>query len=202
MAEQFTRNEKVGGSSPLSGTGPAAPRRTPDAGRALSELKGAPALVPLVVYDFDGVMTDNRVLVSEDGRESVWAHRGDGWGVRLLQERGVRQLILSAETNPVVSARAAKLGIEAVQRCEDKRAAVLERCAELRCDPADVVYVGNDTNDLPAMRLVGWPVAPRDAHPAVRAVARHVTRSAGGRGVVREVADWLLSALDGDPAQR
>ena len=156
-----------------------------------------------MVYDFDGVMTDNRVLVSEDGRESVWANRADGWGVRLLRERGVAQMILSTETNPVVSARAAKLGIEAVQRCEDKRAAVLERCAALRCEPAEVVYVGNDTNDLPAMRLVGWPVAPRDAHPAVLAIACHVTRCDGGQGVVRELADWLLAGAagtDGEPA--
>ncbi len=159
--------------------------------------EGVPAPPPLVVYDFDGVMTDNRVLVSEDGVESVWAHRGDGWGVRLLRERGIAQMIISTETNPVVSARAAKLGIEALVRCEDKRAAVLERCAALGCDPVDVVYVGNDTNDLPAMRAVGWPVAPRDAHPAVLAVARHVTRCAGGGGVVRELADWLLAALDG-----
>lgn len=154
----------------------------------------APALLDLVVYDFDGVMTDNRVLVFQDGREAVFCHRGDGLGVGLIRRMGLAQIILSTETNPVVATRAAKLGLEVVQDCRDKAQALGLLLAERGLDPLRVLYLGNDVNDLAAMRLVGWPVAPADAHPAVLDLARVVTRARGGYGVVRELADLLAEA--------
>lgn len=158
----------------------------------------APDQIELIVYDFDGVMTDNRVLVFQDGREAVFCHRGDGLGVGLIRRLGPRQLVLSTETNPVVAARAAKLGLEAVQDCRDKALALSRLLTERGLDPARVLYVGNDVNDLAAMRLVGWPVAPADAHPAVLAVAKVVTQARGGFGVVRELADLLAAAKGQD----
>lgn len=147
-----------------------------------------PRDLDLIVYDFDGVMTDNRVLVDQDGREAVFCNRSDGLGVGLIRDLGLDQLILSTEANPVVSARAAKLGLPVLQNCADKGQALSRLLAERGIDPARVLFLGNDVNDLPGLRLVGWPAAPADAAPEVLALARYVTRAKGGQGVVRELA--------------
>ena len=147
-----------------------------------------PRDLDLIVYDFDGVMTDNRVLVDQDGREAVFCNRADGLGVGLIRDLGLDQLILSTEANPVVSARAAKLKLPVLQDCADKGQALARLLAERGLDPARVLFLGNDLNDLPALRLVGWPAAPADAAPEVLALARYVTRAKGGFGVVRELA--------------
>lgn len=150
-----------------------------------------PGDVRLVVSDFDGVMTDDRVLVFDDGREAVICTRADGMGCDVLRRAGIEVVVLSTETNPVVSARAAKLGVDAVQSCSDKGAAMRELLAVRGLDRGDVVYVGNDVNDLPAFAEAGFTVAPADAHPDVRGVASLVTAAPGGGGVLREVADLL-----------
>lgn len=146
----------------------------------------------LIVYDFDGVMTDNRVLVLQDGSEAVLANRADGWGVGQLRHAGFQQVILSTETNPVVAARAKKLGLDVLQGSGDKRRDLMA-CCEARGVALDqVLYVGNDVNDLDAMRQVGFPVAPADAHPAVLAMAKYITRARGGEGVLKEISEVLL----------
>jgi len=150
--------------------------------------------IALLVLDFDGVLTDNRVLVDETGREAVWCHRGDGWGIARLREAGLTVVVLSTETNPVVSARCRKLGIRAIQGQADKEAALVALAAELELNPAQVAYVGNDVNDLTCLAWAGLPLAVADAEASVRAVARRVTTRRGGYGAVREVADWLLAA--------
>ena len=151
--------------------------------------------VDAIVYDFDGVFTDNRVWTAEDGRESVAANRSDGLAVGMLRRRGIAQVILSTEANPVVLARAAKIGLDAHTDCPDKAAALRALAAKHGWELSRVVFVGNDVNDLAAMALAGWPVAPADAHPRVQALARVVTHARGGHGVVRELAD-LLGADD------
>ena len=148
--------------------------------------------VDLVILDFDGVLTDNRVYVFQDGREAVGCHRGDGWGIGLLRAAQIELLILSTETNPVVSERAKKMNINCLQGCEDKSKAVAQLIADRGLDPNRIVYVGNDTNDIHAMELVGHRVAPADAHVSVRSIATLVTVARGGEGVVRELADFIL----------
>ena len=148
--------------------------------------------VDLVILDFDGVLTDNRVYVFQDGREAVVCHRGDGWGIELLRAAQIELLILSTETNPVVSERAKKLNIDCLQGCQDKSKAVEQLIADRGFDPNRIVYVGNDTNDIQAMELVGHRVAPADAHVSVRSIATLVTVARGGEGVVRELADVIL----------
>ena len=156
--------------------------------------------VSLVVFDFDGVMTDNRVWVHQSGDEAVWCHRGDGWGIARLKEAGLEVLVLSTERNPVVTARCRKLKIEAVQECDDKLAALQQLARGRSLRPEQIAYVGNDLNDVTCMRWVGWPIAVADAVAEVRALARWVTRLPGGRGAVREVADRLvLLRHDSDP---
>ena len=148
--------------------------------------------IDLLILDFDGVLTDNRVYVTQDGKEAVACHRGDGWGIRLLKNAGLEIIILSTETNPVVSARAKKLGVQCIQGCPDKAEAVHKIIASKKLAPKKVMYVGNDTNDFEAMALVGHPVAPADSHPDIVEIAKTVTEAHGGYGVVRELAELML----------
>ncbi len=155
-----------------------------------------PLDVDAIVTDFDGVHTDDRALVDQDGRELVSVSREDGMGVALLRQAGVPLLILSTETDPVVTARARKLGVEVIQGLADK-AGALRSWAErtgIRLDR--VAYLGNDVNDLGCFDLVGWPVAVPDAHPRVRASARVVLSRPGGDGAVRELAERVLQSLE------
>lgn len=147
----------------------------------------------LVLFDFDGVFTDNMVYVMQDGTEAVRCSRADGIGLRRLERTGIHPMILSTEVNPVVSMRARKLQIECVQGCEDKAAALGEICRKRGIDRSAVAFVGNDLNDLACMSLVGLPIAVADAYPEVLAVARHRTLRRGGDGAVREVCDWISS---------
>lgn len=149
--------------------------------------------IQLVVYDFDGVMTDNRVFVSQDGKESVAANRSDGLGVGMIRKMGIAQCILSTEVNPVVRARADKLGLEAIHGVADKATVLIELVAAKGLSLGDILYVGNDINDTDAMGLAGCKVAPSDAHPAILALADYVTDAEGGRGVIRELADVLAA---------
>ena len=148
-----------------------------------------------VVTDFDGVHTDDHALVTADGTEHVRVHRGDGLGVAALRRAGIPLLILSTERDRVVAARGRKLGVETRHGVDDKAAVLATWLAEHDLDASRVAYVGNDVNDLAAMATVGWPLAVADAHPAVRAAARHVLTSEGGNGAVREACDLVLAAL-------
>jgi 3-deoxy-D-manno-octulosonate 8-phosphate phosphatase (KDO 8-P phosphatase) len=145
------------------------------------------SVVRLVISDFDGVHTDNRVFVFDDGREAVVCNRADGQACSMMAALGVEVVILSTETNPVVTARASKLGIDAEVAVADKGAAVRRLLAVRGLSRRDAVYVGNDANDLVAAVEVEWVVAPADAHPDFLAVATHVTAARGGEGVLREL---------------
>ena len=147
----------------------------------------------LLVLDFDGVMTDNRVWVNEAGVESVAFDRGDGMGISLLREAGIDVLVLSTEENPVVGVRCRKLRIPYRHGLADTRAALLDGAGEHGIDVADVAYVGNDVNDLGCMEIVGLAVAVADSHPDVLGTAHLTLRRPGGNGAVREVCDLLRS---------
>jgi YrbI family 3-deoxy-D-manno-octulosonate 8-phosphate phosphatase len=153
--------------------------------------------IRLLALDFDGVMTDNRALVDQDGREAVWVHRGDGWGIARLRRAGLPIVVISTETNPVVAARCRKLQIECIQGCESKLATLQAFAEERSIDRRSIAYIGNDVNDLDCLRWVGFPIAVADAEREVRAVAKIRTSKAGGWGAVREVIDWILSSPQG-----
>lgn len=150
--------------------------------------------VDAVVTDFDGVHTDDRVHLSGDGTEFVTASRADGMGVSLLRRAGLAFLIISSETNPVVSARGEKLMVEVLQAVDDKASTLARWSANQGLDLNRVAYVGNDVNDLGCMGMVGWPIAVADAHPLVLAAARVVLSAKGGHGAIRELADRILDA--------
>ncbi len=147
--------------------------------------------IELLAYDFDGVMTDNRVVVSQDGTESVTVNRSDGFGVDRFRALGIRQLIVSTETNPVVQARARKLKIEVIDSCSDKKSALQEYCKTNGYDIHRTVFVGNDLNDLEVMKSVGIPVAPSDAHSSVLSIAKLITSAGGGCGVIKELSEII-----------
>jgi len=157
--------------------------------------KNLPRPVELVVFDFDGVFTDNKVHVDETGRETVVCDRRDGLGIDHLRERGIPMLILSKERNSVVAARGRKLKIEVAAGCDDKATYLEKRLGREGIDPARVVYVGNDVNDLEAMGVVGFSAAPADSHPKVLKRADLVLSSRGGDGAVRELCDLILEEL-------
>ena len=154
--------------------------------------------IKLVAFDFDGVFTDNMVYVLQDGAEAVRCFRGDGLGLARLRRAGIATIVISTETNPVVSARSSKLGIRCIQSCGDKREALESVMREMRISPAQTAFVGNDVNDATCLSIVGLPIVVGDAHPDVLSVAKYRTQASGGKGAVREICDMFAHVLEGD----
>jgi 3-deoxy-D-manno-octulosonate 8-phosphate phosphatase (KDO 8-P phosphatase) len=144
-----------------------------------------------VAFDFDGVFTDNRVFVSEDGKESVVCNRSDGLGLDLLRKIGIHTFIVSTEKNPVVQVRAKKLKIDCVHGCENKHQSLKDILERLDITLEQTAFVGNDTNDLTCLKAVGLPVAVADAYPQAIEVAKHVLKTRGGHGAVREFCELI-----------
>jgi len=152
-----------------------------------------PEKVSLVVFDFDGVMTDNRVWVNAAGEEFVAAHRGDGMGIEQLLADGFQAVIISTESNPVVAARAEKIGVPYFHGVGDKAKVLKTYLNNESFDPSQTIYIGNDVNDTPCFSLVACAVAVADAHPVVRWQADKILKHTGGHGAVREICDILLN---------
>jgi YrbI family 3-deoxy-D-manno-octulosonate 8-phosphate phosphatase len=151
-----------------------------------------PPVIGALVMDFDGVLTDDTVLVEQDGRESVRCSRSDGLGLEMLRKAGIPLLVISKEKNPVVTARCQKLQIRCEQGIEAKLAVLQAFGAELGVPLEHMIYVGNDVNDLDCLAAVGCGVAVADAHPRAKHQASIVLEAAGGRGAVRELCDLIL----------
>jgi len=152
-----------------------------------------PENIRLLVLDFDGVLTDNRVWVGQDGSEGVMANRSDSLGIRMLSQAGVGAVVISMETNPVVAARCRKMNIPYIQGENDKATALKKLLSERQVDAAEAVYLGNDVNDLPCFPLVGWAVAVADALPEVARRADFILSRPGGHAAVRELCDLILA---------
>ena len=159
--------------------------------RLRARAPGLPPRVSALVMDFDGVLTDDRVFVSETGEESVVCSRRDGMGIERLRNAGLPMLVISKETNPVVAARCRKLQLPYQHGIEGKLAVLQTWLADNAIDPAETLYVGNDINDLECMAAVGCAVAPQDSHPRALAAAAVVLDADGGRGAIRLLADLL-----------
>jgi len=156
-----------------------------------------PETIKLLVLDFDGVISNNIVWTDQDGREMTTASRSDSVLIKPLREKGVETIIFSSETNPVVTARAKKMGIEAVQGLglQAKGPALKRLLEERSIEPANVIYVGNDVNDLPCFEVAGWSVAVSDAYPEVIRAADFVLNKPGGNGALREICEIILNNL-------
>jgi 3-deoxy-D-manno-octulosonate 8-phosphate phosphatase (KDO 8-P phosphatase) len=149
--------------------------------------------VKLLILDFDGVLTSNTVYVLETGIEAVRCWRGDGIGLTAIKKLGIKVSVLSKETNPVVTKRCEKLKIDCTQACDDKEAAIYKLIASENINLDEVAYIGNDTNDIPALKMVGLPIVVADSHQAVMKYAKYITQAKGGCGAVREVCDVLTN---------
>lgn len=152
------------------------------------------ARIQLLVFDFDGVWSNNQVLVMQDGTEGVLCNRSDGLGLEMLRKNGMAMMVLSKEANPVVAARCRKVKIECLQGIDDKLTELRRISAERAVPLSSMAYVGNDLNDVACMQHVGLPIAVADAFEPALKVAQYVTRANGGFGAVREVIDLLLAA--------
>jgi 3-deoxy-D-manno-octulosonate 8-phosphate phosphatase (KDO 8-P phosphatase) len=154
-----------------------------------------PEKIDLLVMDVDGVLTDGRIIYSESGELIKSFDVTDGTGLKYWHRLGKQSAIISGREPPVVLKRAQELGIAHVFQGVKDKAAVLERLfASLKLEPSRAAYVGDDLMDIPAMRMVGFPVAVATARPEVLAAAEYVTRAEGGRGAVREVVELMLKS--------
>jgi N-acylneuraminate cytidylyltransferase len=152
-----------------------------------------PEKVRLVVMDFDGVLTDNRVWVDETGKETVAAYRSDSLGLALLRQKtGIDSMVLSTEKNPVVAARCKKMNVPVMQGILNKEEALRQLLREKLVEPGEVVYIGNDVNDLVCFPVVGCAVVPVDGEPDVLKQADITLTRRGGHGAVRELCDMLM----------
>ena len=147
--------------------------------------------IKLIVYDFDGVMTDNTVSIDQNGVETVRVNRGDGLGVSEIKKLGFSQIIISTEKNPVVNTRATKLGISCLQGINNKKTALIDYCKINDIDLKNVAYVGNDINDKEVMETVGATFCPADAHGSIKGISDYVLKTQGGNGVIRELFDFI-----------
>ena len=144
-----------------------------------------------LVFDFDGVFTDSKVIVFQDGQEAVVCDRSDGWAIGQIKKTGLPLLILSTETNPVVQARADKLGIPCLHGVQNKGEALRQWAAARNIPLGNVVYVGNDVNDLECMDMAGCAVAVADANPVAIQHADLVLEHPGGDEAVREICELI-----------
>ena len=153
----------------------------------------------LVAFDVDGVFTDGRFYLSDDGTETKAFHTQDGYGVRRLLESGIAVAVISGRTSPAVEKRMAELGVQhAILGCKDKVAAMDELAASLDITVDTCAYVGDDLPDLALLEHVGFSIAVANAVPALQERCDYVTRKPGGFGAVREVCDLVVAAGSSD----
>jgi N-acylneuraminate cytidylyltransferase len=151
-----------------------------------------PGLIELVVFDFDGVLTDNRVWVDEEGHEQISANRSDSLGLKFLCRNGIKLLVLSTETNSVVAARCKKMDVPLLQGVWEKADALKKYMEDHHIEPRNTIFVGNDINDTPCFPLVGCAVVVADAQSEAMQQADLVLGQDGGFGAVRELCDLIM----------
>ncbi len=145
----------------------------------------------LIVTDFDGCLTNDKVELSEKNLESITFSRKDGMAAQILRDLGIPILILSSEKNPVVKLRAKKMGVEVIQHSHDKISTLQNYLAIQNISSTEVWYLGNELNDLAVMGLAGVSFCPNDASPKVKSIATHILRTCGGDGVLLELLEYL-----------
>ena len=143
----------------------------------------------MIVFDFDGVLTDNKVYLDQDGKESVSCSRADGLAFDVLHKLHKPVYILSTEKNPVVTARAEKIKVQAVQGVNNKVDGIKALVEKKKFSLKNTLYVGNDLNDYRVMQLCGYTACPADSHMKIKEISTIVLETAGGNGIVRELLE-------------
>lgn len=150
-----------------------------------------------VAFDFDGVFTDNKVCTNKKGEEVVSCCRSDGVGLSMLEDAGIKTVVISSEINGIVVRRCQKLGIPCFHGIKDKVSTVRVWAEQQGLALDSIAFVGNDINDLDVLGIVGFPVAVGDAYSRVKDVAAVVLSRAGGHGAVREIAEMIIKNNEG-----
>jgi YrbI family 3-deoxy-D-manno-octulosonate 8-phosphate phosphatase len=150
-------------------------------------------LVELFVFDFDGVLTNNKVIIgNEPGQEFVECNRADGLGFDALKKLSIKSYILSSEKNSVVQSRGDKLQVPVLHGITDKAASLTNLSKELSVSFDKIFYIGNDINDLNAIDCCGFSACPADSHRSVKQSVDFVLKSHGGEGVLREILEDIF----------
>jgi 3-deoxy-D-manno-octulosonate 8-phosphate phosphatase (KDO 8-P phosphatase) len=148
--------------------------------------------IDALVFDFDGVLTNNLVYLNQDGVESVVCSRADGLAFDVLRKLNKPAFILSTEKSSVVAMRAKKIQIPVIQGVSDKSKAVKELAHKKKYDLKNILYVGNDLNDYLVMQVCGYTACPIDSHPRIKEISGNILTVKGGDGVVRELLEQVL----------
>ena len=155
-----------------------------------------PELIEAVIFDFDGVFTDNSVIVNQAGYEAVICNRGDGMGISILKNLGIPLLVLSSEENPVVEARCKKLKIDFQQGLKEKKKTIQKWLDDNNYKQENIIYVGNDINDIECLKIAGCGIVVQDAVPDVKPYAKIILANTGGHGAIRELADMIKIKME------
>ncbi len=151
--------------------------------------------VKVLILDVDGVLTDGRIVISDDGQETKCFHVRDGHGLKMIQRAGIEVMFLTGRKSQVVEHRARELGVNKVyQGVLDKLAIFSEILADAKLSAEQVAYMGDDIVDLPVLKRAGFSITVCDSHGEVMRAVDLVTQNAGGRGAVREVCEMILKA--------
>ena len=148
--------------------------------------------VKAIYYDFDGVMTNNKVLVSEDGKEGVIVNRSDGLAVSYFKELKIEQAIISSETNLVVEQRAKKLKIPVYQNVKNKLEFVKKLLDKNNLNPSEIIFVGNDLNDLEVIKYLPNTFCPKDSNKKILDSPAFILNKKGGKGVIMALYEHMM----------
>ena len=162
-------------------------------GKQLTLVKSTIDQICAVIFDFDGVFTDNSVYIDETGIEYVRCSRADGLGIKMLDELRVPMIVISSEINPVVKIRCKKLGIDCVNGVKNKVQVARSWLSKMGVEPKNTLFVCNDINDIPLMKILGFKWCVNDAWPEVANLADFKLSRKGGYGAVREACEILKS---------
>ena len=149
--------------------------------------------IDAIFYDFDGVMTNNKVLLSETGVESVYVNRSDGLAIGYIKKLGIKQFIISTEKNPVVSRRAEKLKIDVFQGVNDKLSIIKKLIHDHKFSAENIIFIGNDLNDLEAINAIQNSFCPNDSHPEVLLSRCTILDISGGDGVIMALYNHITN---------
>lgn len=164
--------------------------------RKESEAKFQFKKIKAVIFDFDGVFTDNKVIVFQNGEEAVICDRSDGMGISMLKQAGIECWVISKEKNPVLKARCAKLGIDCYHGVDDKLSLLKKQINEKKINSEDIAYLGNDVNDIEAMKFAGIGIAVSDSNLLALNNADYILNNKGGDGAIRELCEIIISSVN------
>ena len=161
-----------------------------------SQLVPRVARIRLACFDVDGTLTDGRLYYDHQGNESKSFSVLDGQGLKQLEAAGIKVALITARASLSAQQRGQDLGLHVQIGVSNKREAVQALCDEMGIGLDEVLFMGDDLPDLPALTVVGVAVAPANAHPWTAERAHWITKARGGEGAAREVCDVLLAAQD------